>query len=145
CEVPAWIRVLSPTRPLESTRPPPIPTQVAELSACLDTRWVAVGTTQSPETWWNRVPFFSSVPWLYPDQLFDWLAPTAISGRWCSCRALAVRAGAIATARIAPRAAPAKQIRSVLERRAACVIGEVPPRQDCPFDSLRRQRPPRSC
>src|SRR5207248_3271501 len=82
CSVPAWMRVLSVIRQVASTQPPPMPIQVEEYSASPLLCWVAVGTTQSPETWWNSVPPFSMVPWLYPDQLFDWLAPTLTMGRW---------------------------------------------------------------
>ena len=64
CSVPAWMSVLSVTMQLASTQPPPMPIQVEEYSASPLLCAVAVGTTQSPETWWKSVPPFSSVPWL---------------------------------------------------------------------------------
>ena len=64
CSVPAWMRVLSVVMHNASTHPPPMPTQVAEYSASPGLCAVAVGTVQSPDTWWNIVPLFSSVPWL---------------------------------------------------------------------------------
>src|SRR5205809_6828817 len=64
CSVPAWIRVLSVTRHNASTHPPPMPTHVAEYSASPLLCAVAVGTAQSPDTWWKNVLPFSIVPWL---------------------------------------------------------------------------------
>src|SRR2546423_1061275 len=66
--------VASPTAQSASTQPPPMPTQADEYSSCPRVCWVARGTTQSAATWVNVLPPCSSVPWLYPDQLLDWLA-----------------------------------------------------------------------
>src|SRR5438105_15952562 len=44
---------------------------------------------------------FSSIPWLYPDQLLDWLAPIAMMARWYRADA---EAGPAAISRVAAAA-----------------------------------------
>src|SRR3977135_4208665 len=69
CSVPVWISVESVALHPASTHPPPIPIQSEEASDCPAVCWVAVGTVQSPVIELNSLPFCSSVPWLYPNQL----------------------------------------------------------------------------
>src|SRR5207302_222153 len=59
-----------------------MPIQLEEFSASPALCWVAVGTFQSPEIWLNSLLPCSTVPWLYPDQLFDLLAPKGTMRRW---------------------------------------------------------------
>src|SRR5207237_4596431 len=99
CSVPAWMSVWSPTRQPASTHPPPIPIHVAEYSCCPFTCCFAVGTVQSPLIALNNVPF-SSAPWLYPDQLPDWLASIATIGG-CHVAVAAVPGAATAVAAMA--------------------------------------------
>jgi len=62
CSVPTWISVLSPTVQLESTQPPPIPTQSADDSDCPAVCWASAGTVHSPANEWNCLPLCSIVP-----------------------------------------------------------------------------------
>src|SRR5919201_2187727 len=75
--MPAWMSVASVTSQSSVTQPPPIPIQVDEYSASPARRCVTVGTIQSAVMAWNSVPSFSSAPWTYPAQLYDWFAATA--------------------------------------------------------------------
>src|SRR5881227_2273259 len=78
--------VLSVTAQPESTQPPPIPIQSDEDSAWPEVCCVALGTVQSPVIELNNLPFCSSVPWLYPNQLvlvFACSEPSFSSWPWC--------------------------------------------------------------
>src|SRR5438105_4795220 len=61
---------------------------------------------------------FSRIPWLYPDQLLDWLAPIAMMGRWYWADA---EAGPAAISRVAAAArAP------VTSDAARCIVFLLP-------------------
>src|SRR5207302_235669 len=61
---------------------------------------------------------FSSIPWLYPDQLLDWLAPIAMMGRWYWADA---EAGPAAISRVAAAARPL-----VTSNAARCIAFLLP-------------------
>src|SRR3954462_11841438 len=66
--------VLSVTRQLASTQPPPMPIQSDEDSAWPFVCCVEVGTVQSPAISWKSLRPFSIVPCLQPNQFELWLA-----------------------------------------------------------------------
>src|SRR5437016_3760694 len=124
CSVPAWMRVLSVWLQPASTQPPPMPTQEEENSdsACL---WgLAVGTIQSPATEWKEVPR-SILPWLYPDQLLEWLGFTAAMGPVCE-RMVGEAERAPAGTNAAPASARPHPVRATNHRFAPFIRDILP-------------------
>src|SRR5437879_10934420 len=97
--MPAWMRVSSPIEQAASTHPPPIPIQLEEYSASPGLCGVAVGTVHAPATALKSLFPRSIDPWLYPDQLLDWFAPSVMMGRWNRAGGVAAREAAGRTAR----------------------------------------------
>src|SRR5581483_737269 len=103
------MRVLSVAVHEVSRHPPPMPTHTEDDSARLAVCWVAVGTLQSAEIWVKGPLPGSNAPWLYPDQLLDWLAFTAMIGP--SVNDAPAAAGPMAHASAQPRDATRPSLR----------------------------------